>query len=164
MLYNELINKTDPVLNKIFLHDNPEQEEKVLRRFRDFYEIFSYEKVNRGLEEIYSQDAYFRDSYKEFKNIVNIKKYFLKNAQIVYTCVFDIHDIVCEKGEYYIRWTMRAKFKSNKYEEITVPGMSHIRFNSQGKVIFHQNYCDSSIIFERFPVIGSVLRWIKSRL
>jgi hypothetical protein len=41
--------------------------------------------------------------------------------------------------------------------------MSHVRFGPDGKVVFHADYWDTSIVFERAPVIGSIIRWAKEK-
>jgi hypothetical protein len=58
---------------------------------------------------------------------------------------------------------MYLRLERKKDELIKAPGMSHLRFDEKGMIVFHQDYWDSSLVFERLPVIGFVLRWIKSR-
>jgi hypothetical protein len=50
-------------------------------------------------------------------------------------------------------------------ETVQSIGMSHIRFNSAGQVVLHQDYWDSgSNLFEHIPVVGWLIRRIKARL
>ena len=50
-------------------------------------------------------------------------------------------------------------------ETVRSIGMSHIRFNSAGLVILHQDYWDSGgNLFEHIPVVGWLIRRIKARL
>jgi hypothetical protein len=41
--------------------------------------------------------------------------------------------------------------------------MSHVRFASDGKIVFHTDYWDTSVVFERAPVIGAIIRWAKEQ-
>lgn len=162
MQYDKFIEKTSPSNNETLVPGS-EEEQKAINDFKNFYEVFSYEIIKENIEKIYAENAYFRDGYSEVTGIKDIKKYFLKSAETVHECRFDIHDVAVDKGEYYVRWTMHLKLKRKKDELIKAPGMSHLRFDKNGKLIFHQDYWDSSLVFERLPVIGFVLRWIKSR-
>ena len=63
-------------------------------------------------------------------------------------------------------WTMNVRFKKfKKGETVRSIGMSHIRFNSAGQVVLHQDYWDSGgSLFEHIPVVGWLIRRIKARL
>lgn len=162
MEYDKYIEKTSPMKNKTLVEGSKE-EQKAIDDFKNFYKVFSYEVIDKNIEKIYSKNAYFRDGYKEVTGIKDIKDYFLKSAKTVHECRFDIHDVAVDKGEYYVRWTMYLRLERKKDELIKAPGMSHLRFDEKGMIVFHQDYWDSSLVFERLPVIGFVLRWIKSR-
>jgi hypothetical protein len=44
-------------------------------------------------------------------------------------------------------------------------GMTHLRFDSEGKVVLHQDFWDSTRgIFEHVPVMGAGIRLVKKRL
>jgi len=60
-------------------------------------------------------------------------------------------------------WVMMLTIKRDKDNPIEVIGMSHVRFAPDGKIIFHTDYWDTSVIFERAPVIGSIIRWAKEQ-
>ena len=43
--------------------------------------------------------------------------------------------------------------------------MTHVRFDDQGRVLFHQDYWDAgSVVYERVPVLGSLVRFVKARV
>lgn len=43
--------------------------------------------------------------------------------------------------------------------------MTHVRFDDQGKIVFHQDYWDAgSVVYERVPVVGWFVRKIKARV
>jgi hypothetical protein len=59
---------------------------------------------------------------------------------------------------------MTLRLRRDPDNALVLPGMSHVRFDRQGMVVFHHDYWETLALFERFPVIGGVLRWIKSRI
>ena len=42
--------------------------------------------------------------------------------------------------------------------------MSHVRFNETVAKFFHQDYWDTSIIYEEAPVLGRMITWIRKRI
>lgn len=57
-----------------------------------------------------------------------------------------------------VGWSIYRPFKRSV-------GMSHIRFDADGKVILHQDFWDSTGgLFEHVPGLGWMLRSVKSRL
>jgi len=163
MNYHKALSETDPKIMKLMERDS-RGEIGALAKFSDFYAVFSSDVVERNITKLYAPNAYFRDPIRDVQGIDNIRIYFLHTTKTFHECRFDIQDIVNESGEYYFRWMMHLKTKRKPKEEILIPGMSHVRFDSEGMIIFHNDYWDINIIFERFPLIGPVLRWIKSRI
>jgi hypothetical protein len=42
--------------------------------------------------------------------------------------------------------------------------MSHVRYDKNGKIIFHQDYWDTGVILEKIPVLGTIITWIRNRI
>ena len=42
--------------------------------------------------------------------------------------------------------------------------MTHVRFDENGKVVFHQDYWDGGTVYERVPVVGWLIGEIKERI
>ena len=58
---------------------------------------------------------------------------------------------------------MKLTIKRDKDNPIEQIGMSHVRFGPDGKIIFHTDYGDTSVVFERVPILGSIIRWGKEQ-
>lgn len=160
--YHQALNNTDPQKTES-LQSGSEKEKEAIERFTSFYRVFSLETVTKDIRNVYAVDAYFRDGYREVQGLENIEAYFLKSAETVHECTFDIQDIAVHEGNYYFRWIMHLTTKRWKDDPIAAVGMSHIRFSKDGRISFHQDYWDTSIIYEKVPVMGSVIRWIKKQ-
>jgi hypothetical protein len=160
--YHQALDTTDP--QKV---GSPEPgsmtEQEAVARFKSFYAIFSEDVIREHTRVVYAENAYFRDGYKEVRGADNIEVYFLKSAETVQECTFDIQDVAVHGGNYYFRWIMNLTTKRWKDEPIRAVGMSHVRFDHDGRVIFHQDYWDTSVIYEKVPVMGSAIRWIKKQ-
>lgn len=140
------------------------EEQAALKRFEDFYLTYSADSIRAGVRDLYAEDAYFGDPFKSVSGIDAIEAYFLKMAEPVESCTFSIDGVNGNGGEYFFWWTMDLVSKAAKNKPVTALGMSHVRFNPDGKVVFQQDYWDSSSLLDRLPVVGYFTRAVKRRL
>jgi len=139
-------------------------EDEALKRFNSFYEEYSSEAISAGVRELYAEDAWFGDPFHIVEGIDEIEHYFLVMAEPVKSCTFSVDSIQRSGIDYFARWTMVLESKAAKGEIITTIGISHVRFNSEGKVVFQQDYWDSSSMLERLPIVGYWTRLVKDRI
>ncbi|HOJ13821.1 MAG TPA: nuclear transport factor 2 family protein [Deltaproteobacteria bacterium] len=139
-------------------------EQDAIERFKEFYRIFSAERIAASMERVYAENAYFEDGLRQVRGRERIKEYFLSTTSAFTECTFDIKDMAYSQGNYYFRWIMHLRLKRDPDHPMEQPGMSHVRFDEQGRVVFHHDYWETLALFERFPVIGRVIRFIKSRI
>jgi len=160
--YIRALETTDPQTTETIQPDS-ETEKNAIDRFKSFYAVFSADIIKNNVRNVYAETAYFRDGYREVQGRDAIEAYFLKSSETVHECTFDIQDVSVHNGNYYFRWIMHLTTKRWKDEPITAVGMSHVRYDRNGMVTFHQDYWDTSIIYEKVPIMGSVIRWIKQQ-
>ena len=139
-------------------------ELEALKRFEDFYAVYSAEAIRKGIREVYADDAWFGDPYHTVKGIDAIEAYFLAMAEPVESCTFTIDSVHRSDREYYAHWTMNLVSKASGDKPIEAIGISHIRFNEEGKVAFQQDYWDTSAMLDRLPVVGFWTRLVKGRI
>lgn len=161
--YYEALKKTDPQQIAL-MKAASDEEKKAVHQFKEFYRVFSAEKIRGDVRALYREDAYFRDGFREVRGIDAIEKYFVSSTEAFLECTFDIQDVAVHEGNYYFRWVMTLVLKRSKDERIQIVGMSHIRFDERGKIIFHQDYWDTGIIYEEAPVLGRLITWIRKRI
>ena len=141
-----------------------ETEAKALNLFSDFYNEYSYDAIKDGVRELYAEDAWFGDPFHIVEGIDEIEHYFLVMAEPVENCTFSVDSIQRSDKDYFARWTMELESKAAKGELIKTIGISHVRFNEDGKVIFQQDYWDSSAMLDRLPIVGYWTRLVKDRI
>jgi hypothetical protein len=162
-LYREAISRTVPTGENLLPPDS-EEEQSALDRFKEMYADFSRESVRTHIGRVYAEDAYFADPLRSVQGIEQIEEYFLKSAETFNVCTFAFDDIAGNSGEHYVRWRMHLVLKRYPNDPIDCVGMSHLRFNRDGKVAFHQDYWDAGVLYERFTLVGSVIRSVKKKL
>ena len=121
--------------------------------------------VESNTAKVYAENAYLNDTLVTHHGPEEIKAYFLETADTMESYEVTIDDIASSGNEHYVRWTMVFSApKLNGGNPVHSVGMSHVRLNSEGKVVMHQDFWDSGMnIYGQLPVLGGVIESIRKR-
>jgi hypothetical protein len=121
--------------------------------------------VRANTAKVYANDAYLNDTLVTHHGPNEIMAYFLSTADTMTSYQVTIDDTASSGVEHYVRWTMVFSApKLNGGKPVESVGMSHIRLNSQGKVVMHQDFWDSGTnIYGQIPALGGVIETIRRR-
>lgn len=162
--YYRALSDTAPE-NMRLIEAGTEAEQAAIQHFIDVFSQFDAENLAGGISGLYAEEVYFQDTLVELHTGAEVEEYFLSTLDAVAECTFDIVDVAVSNGNYYFRWEMTLLLERYKDEPADVSiGMTHIRFNEEGRIVFHQDYWDSANLYKKLPVIGGMIRWINSRL
>ena len=93
-----------------------------------------------------------------------VEAYFLKTMDHVDSFQTQVDDVARSGGNFYVRWTMDVRFKGAK-EPVRTIGVTLLRFDRDGRAVLHQDFWDPAAgFYEHLPVLGGVMRWIKSKI
>lgn len=135
-----------------------------VERFRALFADFNPATIGERAREVYGEDAYFNDGFVEIRGVDEIAAYLVRSAEAAGEVAIEVHDVAYSGAEIYLRWDMRFTNRSGS-KEVVAPGVSHLRVGSEGRVVFHRDYWDSSGALAEFvPLMPSILRSIRSRL
>ncbi|MBK1780022.1 nuclear transport factor 2 family protein [Advenella sp. WQ 585] len=129
-----------------------------------------YATLNPGnldqLGAIYDAEASFKDPFNEIQGPVQIRKIFEHMFNALNKPKFTISKCIAQDNHCFLIWDFTFYFKSPKPTmQQTIHGASHVIFNEKGMVSYHRDYWDvAEELYEKFPLLGSLLRWIKRRL
>lgn len=144
-------------------------ESSAANKFTNLQLLFSDIKnadLQNRIEQTYSEQLYFNDTFHTFNNREDITAYLLATADKVIANKTTFEEFAKSDDSYFVRWKMLIEFeiggKNIKTESI---GISQIKFDEQGKVMFHQDFWDNTEgFFRHIPVVGSVLNRALSKL
>jgi hypothetical protein len=163
--YKAALERSRPSLYQLPTAGSPE-EATMLAGIEDLFTNYTYENLSSKTTEVYAEEVYFRDAFKQFSHPKEIRDYMLHGLEPLAAAEFIFNRVIRSGGEFYIDWTMRLDFKStppDTWEESI--GMSHIRYNSEGKVIFHQDYWDpTDIVYRRIPIAKQLISYTKGKM
>ena len=163
--YKAALERSSPSLYQLPAPGSVE-ESTMLAGIEDLFTNYTYENLSSKTTEVYAKEVYFRDAFKQFSRPEDIRDYMLHGLEPLTAAEFIFNRVIRSGGEFYIDWTMRLDFKSTPpgtWEESI--GMSHIRYNSEGKVIFHQDYWDpTDIVYRRIPIARQLIAYTKGKM
>ena len=128
---------------------------------------FPTDEQKNALDAVYADDLFFNDTLKTLRSGSEVKKHLVGTADLLTSGSVECHSTTRdENGAYYVRWQMSyAGPKMNSGKPIVTIGMTQLRFNEQGRVIFHQDYWDSATgVFEHIPLVGGLVKFIRGRM
>ena len=118
------------------------------------------------LNKFYATEVLFIDPVIRLQGIEKVKSYFFSAYKNVKSIKFEFSDILCSGGKYTAIWTMQLQVRGLiNGDPYVVQGVSILHFNEKGLISYHRDYLDlGSMVYERLPFIGIVVRRIKKLL
>lgn len=129
-----------------------------------YFQTLSPDSVRR-IDTLYSENVYFRDPFNEIRDVKALEHIFLDMFERLIEPRFTIIETIADGNAAFLVWDFDFRIKSLKPNQTRrIHGTSHIRFAADGRVNYHRDYWDAAgELYEQFPIIGAVLRWLKRR-
>lgn len=140
-------------------------EAAAIERLRQFFGEITPAGVRRMARQVYARDAFFNDTLKTLQGAAAIEAYFLHTAQSADSVQVEFRHISRSGDDFYFRWRMTMRVGALADGEPLVSwGLTHFRFDDEGRVVLHQDFWDSAGgLYEHIPVVGGLLRAIRAR-
>ncbi|MFP1683487.1 nuclear transport factor 2 family protein [Alloalcanivorax sp. C16-1] len=137
--------------------------DQALQRFIDLYSPIDVDYIEAHLDEVYAPELYFNDTLATIYDRDTLKAHMLKTAERLDYMNLDVQQTWRDGQDVFLRWIMETHFSIMGSErEARTIGISQLRFDDQGRVIFHQDFWDSSQgLDQHLPILGTVTRWLR---
>lgn len=115
-----------------------------------------------SLVALYAPQARFVDPFNDVRGSAAVKAIFAHMFVQVSEPSFVITRIIEADNDVFMRWdfTFVARGKPQH-----IHGATHFELDSAGLITLHRDYWDAAQeLYEKLPLLGSVLRWIRGRL
>jgi len=117
--------------------------------------------IKKRVADLYADELYFNDTMHTFNDSAQLANYLHITGQRVSMIEIDIDDVSVKGKDAYARWTMRYRVANKPLVESI--GMTHFRFNEDGKVVLHQDYWDSvEGLYRTVPLVGFLLKKVEN--
>ena len=130
-----------------------------------FFESITPESVSR-FPEFYAENAWFKDPFNEVLGVDAIQRIFAHMFRQVDEPRFVVSERVADTQGVVLIWTFhyRSRGASNA-EEYIIRGVSHLKFDADGRVVFHRDYWDTGEeLYMKIPLLGGLMRFLRRRL
>jgi limonene-1,2-epoxide hydrolase len=156
---------TEPALVGSPAPGSPE-EKAAVDRFEAFISDLSTTTVKAQIRDVYAPRLFFNDTLKTVRDVDALEKYFLSSDDGMAAYGLKVEQTASTPEGVFVRWRMDVTFrKFHKGQVQSSIGITHIRFDKDGRVVYHQDYWDSgSNFYEKLPVLGMLIRAVKNRL
>jgi steroid Delta-isomerase len=115
-----------------------------------------------ALVALYADDARFIDPFNDVRGRRAVQAIFAHMFEQVGEPRFVVTRVIDGGNTLFMRWdfTFTARGKPQH-----IHGATHFELNDAGLITLHRDYWDAAQeLYEKIPVLGSVLRWIRSQL
>ena len=114
---------------------------------------------------LYSPVARFVDPFNDVVGLPAIEGIFTHMFVALESPRFVITERIVQGQQCFLTWNFHFRFKNfQKNTPQTIRGGSHLVFSEDGLVTLHRDYWDAAAeLYEKMPVVGSVMRWLKKR-
>ena len=128
------------------------------------YESMSPDDLGR-LEAIYTPDCRFRDPFNDVQGVAALRRIFEHMFATLDAPGFVVREVIVEDDRCFLTWDFSFERRGSDPRTFTIHGGSYLRFAPDGRVADHRDYWDAAgELYERLPVIGALMRWLRRRL
>jgi hypothetical protein len=114
------------------------------------------------LPKVAAADVRFRDPFNDVVGIDALRTVFDAMFRDLRSPRFRVSHTAFDDDVCLMRWSLTAEWR---FGDLTIEGMSTLRFDDSGRVTEHVDYWDAgSAVYEQVPVIGRLIRVIRKRL
>jgi hypothetical protein len=128
-----------------------------------------FEQLNKDttylVDDFYDERVRFVDPVTLVDSRPALKDYYTRLYRNVISIRFDFSEEIVRENTLILVWTMHLVSKLNSGQPMRVQGISHIKFGGrEGKAVYHRDYYDmGEFVYERIPVLSSLIRFIKGQ-
>ncbi len=135
----------------------------VVARLIDFFEHLAPADLAR-MGQIYTADARFKDPFNEVQGVPAITAIFAHMFASLDEPRFVVRDAIVQDGQCFLSWDFVFRMRRFDRGLQTIRGGSQLRLAADGRVQEHRDYWDAAEeLYEKLPVLGALMRWLKRR-
>lgn len=140
-----------------------------LKAYASFLERLSHETLD-GFDRLLAPEVRFSDPFNDVVGAERVKHIFGTMVDDLGDLVIDVTHVAMASDDDapnvgFVHWRMTGRLVRMSNKPFDVTGMSKIEFDAEDRVVSHIDYWDVATgLYEKFPVIGPTLRWVRRRL
>jgi hypothetical protein len=131
-----------------------------LQRFKVAYADLTDPRVGKKVRETYAERLFFNDTLHTFDQLDDLAAYMERTGAGLHESIVEVHHVIRDGADVYVRWTMEFKTRAvGRDIHSRSIGMTHLRFDADGRVVLHQDFWDSGHgLYAHLPFVGFAVR------
>ena len=126
-----------------------------------FYEQLSPARLSE-LDVYYAPDAHFKDPFNDVHGLPAIAQIFAHMFATLEQPHFTVIQHIVQDDQASLRWAFHFRLRRWRPQVAQcIHGVTLLRFDAQGRVTMHHDYWDASELYEKLPVLGGLMRWLR---
>ena len=128
----------------------------------DFYQTLTPQRIAE-FDRFYAENAFFKDPFNEVRTLDDIKTIFSRMFRQVADARFHVKEHAGDMRGLFLVWDMSFRMKTWRPQDTQIiRGVSHLRFGTDGKVVYHRDYWDTGEeLYAKLPLIGAGARLLR---
>ena len=137
-----------------------------IQALMDLFQNYTPEELKTRTPQVYADDIWFRDGFREIRGGDALVDYLQHSASGLRDSRFEFAEPIRHGDDVYLRWVMHLNLKRDDAERWSrTLGMSHLRFDEDGRVIFQQDYWDpTDMLYYRIPGANWMIQQVRKKL
>lgn len=132
--------------------------------YANFFETINKDTKLDSYKNYFHEKSRFKDPFNDVVGVDNIYNIFVSMYKQVDNPSFKILENISSNEISYIKWEFTFNFKNSTKKEMFI-GVSRVEFDENNKVLFHEDFWDTSEnLYEKIPILSSIMKFIKKRL
>ena len=116
------------------------------------------------LGRLYTEQTFFKDPFNEVHDLAGVQRVFGHMFESLAGPRFKVIDALVRDQQCFLSWDFTFRLQRQTTER-RIHGSSHLRFAPDGRIAYHRDYWDAGEeVYEKVPLLGGLLRWIKRRM
>jgi hypothetical protein len=144
---------------------NPDVDSQTVEAFTQFLMTIGQPGAADSARKLYAEEMHFSDALMHTRNREIVVEHFEGLGKAGTSVNVEMHQTLVSGPDIYLVWSMKATFKPLiKTVESDTLGITHLRFDQEGRVILHQDFWDSGLgFYSHVPLLGGIVRAVNKR-
>jgi ketosteroid isomerase-like protein len=158
MMDEQTVNAYHEALDR--LPGDPSGIDRGVEEFQQTYGDLTQDNLADLVRDLYAEDMYFNDTVHIIRDRAKLVDYMARTGGSLQENRVDIHRVIRDGEDVYVRWEMTfvTRAAGKRIESHSI-GITHLRFNADGKIVLHQDFWDSgNALYAHLPVVGFFVR------
>lgn len=130
--------------------------------FISVFSAYNREEIAASIPDLYATDAFLNDRIHSVVGGKAIGAYFDASFDKMHAAKFEILEKIEGVSAAFLHWKMGIQLKEGA-PFLEFLGMSELRFDKSGKIIYHQDYWDFSELMGEIRGLRSLVKFVKNR-